>query len=44
VSAAVHAAGFGLHALHFERRDLETLFAEVDRAGPVAGQEVRHAA
>jgi gliding motility-associated transport system ATP-binding protein len=49
VSAAVHGAGFGLHALAFERRDLETLFAEVDRAAatPAAVQpaeEVRHAA
>jgi ABC-2 type transport system ATP-binding protein len=48
VSAAVHAAGFGLHALAFERRDLETLFAEIDRAAaePVPAQavEVRHAA
>ena len=33
VSAAVHRAGFGLHALGFERRDLETLFAEINRPG-----------
>src|SRR5262249_54768823 len=47
VSAAVHRAGFGLHALAFERRDLETLFAEIDRAAtPEVSQaaEVRHAA
>ena len=46
VSAAVHEAGFGLHALAFERRDLETLFAEIDRAAPAAAatEEVRHAA
>ncbi|HUL68403.1 MAG TPA: ABC transporter ATP-binding protein [Burkholderiaceae bacterium] len=47
VSAAVHHAGFGLHALAFERRDLETLFAEIDRAAtPEVAQaaEVRHAA
>lgn len=48
VSAAVHAAGFGLHALAFERRDLETLFAEIDRTAaeplPVQAAEVRHAA
>jgi ABC-2 type transport system ATP-binding protein len=40
VSAAVHRAGFALHALGPERRDLEALFAEVNRAP----QEVRHAA
>ena len=40
VSAAVHRAGFALHALSPERRDLETLFAEVNRA-PL---ELRHAA
>ena len=44
VSAAVHNAGFGLHALAFERRDLETLFAEIDRAAPAQVEEVRHAA
>ncbi|QID16929.1 ABC transporter ATP-binding protein [Nitrogeniibacter mangrovi] len=45
VSAAVHAAGFGLHALTPERRDLETVFAEVNRTEtPVADTEVRHAA
>ncbi len=41
VSAAVHRAGFALHALGRERRDLETLFAEVNRAAP---GELRHAA
>jgi ABC-2 type transport system ATP-binding protein len=40
VSAALHRAGFALHALSPERRDLEALFAEVNRA-PL---EVRHAA
>jgi len=46
VSAAVHRAGFGLHALAFERRDLETLFTEIDRAAPAAAPvgEVRNAA
>ena len=46
VSAAVHRAGFGLHALAFERRDLETLFTEIDRAAPavVHAGEVRDAA
>ncbi len=46
VSAAVFAAGFGLHALAFERRDLETLFAEIHRDTPeaTAEPEVRHAA
>lgn len=42
VSKAVIEAGFGLHALGFERRDLETLFAEIDRVQP--REEVRHAA
>jgi len=42
VSRAVHEAGFGLHALGFERRDLETLFAEIDQVGVRA--EARHAA
>ncbi|MBS0448662.1 MAG: ABC transporter ATP-binding protein [Proteobacteria bacterium] len=41
VGAAVHRAGFALHALSPERRDLETVFAEVDR-GP--SEELRHAA
>jgi hypothetical protein len=41
----VFKAGFGLHALAFERRDLETLFAEIHRASAAdAAQEVRHAA
>jgi len=31
VSAAIHSAGFALHALIPERRDLETVFAEVNR-------------
>ncbi|HXF44763.1 MAG TPA: ABC transporter ATP-binding protein [Burkholderiaceae bacterium] len=42
VSRALHAAGFGLHALGFERRDLETLFAEIDRVD--VRPEVRDAA
>ncbi len=41
VGAAVCRAGFGLHALGFERRDLETLFAEINRPdgaeAPAAG-------
>ncbi|MCX8004037.1 MAG: ABC transporter ATP-binding protein [Burkholderiaceae bacterium] len=41
VSRAVLQAGFGLHALHFERRDLETLFAQLDR---VDGGEARDVA
>lgn len=46
VSAAVFKAGFGLHALAFERRDLETLFAEIHRAASATApaEEVRHAA
>jgi ABC-2 type transport system ATP-binding protein len=40
VSAAVHRAGFALHALRPERRDLETLFAEINQVS----QEVPHAA
>jgi gliding motility-associated transport system ATP-binding protein len=46
VSAAVHAAGFALHALSPERRDLEAVFAEVNRIdAPQAYQEeMRHAA
>ncbi len=41
VSAAVHGAGFALHALSPERRDLETVFAEVNQA---TAEELRHAA
>ncbi len=50
VAAAVHRAGFALHALMPERRDLETVFAEVNRADAAANNadnadtEVRHAA
>jgi gliding motility-associated transport system ATP-binding protein len=40
ISAAVHRAGFALHALSPERRDLEAVFAEVNRAA----EEVRDAA
>ena len=40
VSAAVQAAGLALHGLCPERRDLETVFAEVSEPG----LEVRHAA
>ncbi|HEX7383089.1 MAG TPA: ABC transporter ATP-binding protein [Burkholderiaceae bacterium] len=43
VSRAVLGAGFGLHALHFERRDLESVFAEVNR-GDADATELRHAA
>jgi ABC-2 type transport system ATP-binding protein len=43
VSRAVLSAGLGLHALQFERRDLETLFAEVNR-GTEPAAEMRHAA
>lgn len=42
VSAAVHRAGFALHALSPERRDLETVFAEVNRTA--VQEELRHAA
>jgi ABC-2 type transport system ATP-binding protein len=41
VAAAVQAAGAALYSLGVERRDLETLFREVNRAGAA---EVRHAA
>jgi ABC-2 type transport system ATP-binding protein len=41
VSAAIHSAGFALHALIPERRDLETVFAEVNRVDDMEG---RHAA
>jgi len=43
VSAAVHEAGFALHALSPERRNLETVFAEVNRVDR-AVEEVRDAA
>jgi ABC-2 type transport system ATP-binding protein len=33
VAAALHTAGFRLFALQPERRDLETVFAEVNAAG-----------
>jgi hypothetical protein len=33
----VNRAGFALHALTPERRDLETVFAELNRIGGVAG-------
>lgn len=42
LAAAVHAAGLPLCALSAERRDLETVFAEVTGAAPA--QEVAHAA
>jgi ABC-2 type transport system ATP-binding protein len=46
VSAAVHRAGFALHALTPERRDLEAVFAEVNRVGaePQPAEEPAHAA
>jgi len=43
ISAAVARAGFALHGLCPERRDLETVFAEVNEAAARAG-EVQHAA
>ena len=42
VSAALCRAGLALHALEPERRDLETLFNEINRA-PSATEEVSHA-
>jgi ABC-2 type transport system ATP-binding protein len=49
VSAAVHRAGFALHALVPERRDLEAVFAEVNRVTAAepqqpAMEEAAHAA
>jgi ABC-2 type transport system ATP-binding protein len=46
VGAAVVQAGFALHALTPERRDLETVFAELNRvdAQALAGEEASHAA
>ncbi len=52
VGAAVYLAGFALHALTPERRDLETVFAELNRVGgpgaanpdDAAPPEMRHAA
>lgn len=49
VATAVVGAGFALLALSPERRDLETVFAEVNRSGPAvptapAAKELRHAA
>jgi ABC-2 type transport system ATP-binding protein len=48
VSEAVHAAGFALYALTPERRDLESVFAEVNRieadAADSPAAELRHAA
>lgn len=48
VSAAVCDAGFALHALMPERRDLESVFAEVNRVDPqpaaCPAEEMRHAA
>jgi ABC-2 type transport system ATP-binding protein len=41
VARLIHGAGFELYALYPERRDLETVFAEVSGSVP---QEVRHAA
>jgi ABC-2 type transport system ATP-binding protein len=41
IAAAVQQAGFALYALYPERRDLETLFAEVSGSQP---REVAHAA
>lgn len=43
VAAAVQAAGLALYALTPERRDLEAVFAEVNRGAPVAAVEVSHA-
>ena len=42
VARSVSQAGFALHALYPERRDLETVFAEAGAATAV--EEVRHAA
>lgn len=44
IAAAVHSAGFALYALYPQRRDLETVFAEVNRVDAERPQEVRHAA
>ena len=44
VASAVCGAGLALHTLSRERRDLETLFAEVERGSPAAAPELRHAA
>lgn len=44
VSAAVLQAGFSLHGLCPERRNLETVYAEVSEAGSVEAGEVQHAA
>ena len=44
VGAAIQKAGFPLYALCPERRDLETVFAEVDAAIGGVAQEVEHVA
>ncbi|MDE2502377.1 MAG: hypothetical protein KGL18_05305, partial [Burkholderiales bacterium] len=44
VSAAVIGAGLALHAIGFETRNLETLFAQVNRGGEAApAEEPAHA-
>lgn len=44
LASAVQHAELPLHGLTVERRDLESVFAEVTAMGPVAGEEARHAA